>query len=201
MSFNLKINWVGYALVVLIAIICYRIYRESDTFNLKCIISGVDGNKYCVRERNKLELAADRLADVNAGMHRLVEHLKTTYPDRANVKRLVKGYNPKQIYETLPTSEFTAYSQNKGEKMAFCLNDEKNSDNLIDPNTLMFVALHELSHIATESVGHKDEFWDNFKFLLGEAGQIGIYEQTDYKKKPVRYCGMDINDNPFFDWK
>lgn len=27
--------------------------------------------------------------------------------------------------ETLPTSEYTAYSQNKGEKLAFCLNKEK----------------------------------------------------------------------------
>ena len=87
-------------------------------FNLKCIISGVDGKKYCVRERSKLELAADRLATVNTKMSKLVEHCFKTYPDRENIKRLKKGYNPKKIMETLPTSEFTAFSQNKGEKMA-----------------------------------------------------------------------------------
>jgi len=190
---------VGYVLIGLLLVICLKIYQESDTFNLKCIISTVDGKQYCVRERSKLSLAADRLATVNQKMTKLVKHCQETYPDRDNVTRLVAGYNPRQIYETLPTSEFTAYSQNKGEKMAFCLNKEKNEDNLIDPNTLMFVALHELSHIATKSIGHKDEFWQNFKFLLGEADKVGIYKLTDYKKQPARYCGMTINDNPFYD--
>jgi hypothetical protein len=195
----MKINYCGYALIVLLLYICLKIYQESDMFNLKCIISGVDGKKYCVRERQKLELAADRLANVNEKMNKLVVHCFKKYPDRENVQRLKNGYNPKKIMETLPTSEYTAYSQNKGEKMAFCLNKEKDGNQLIEPNTLCFVALHELSHIATKSIGHKDEFWNNFKFLLTEASKIGIYEQVDYKKKPARYCGTDINDNPFFD--
>ena len=192
-------NYLGYAFIALLIIVSMKIYQDSDTFNLRCIISDVDGKKYCVRERNKLVLAADRLATVNQKMGKLVEHCKKTFPNRENVKRLCKGYNPKQIYETLPTSEYTAYSQNKGEKMAFCLNKEKNGDKLIDPNTLTFVALHELSHIATESIGHGEEFWTNFKFLLGEASKINIYKQVDYKKHPARYCGTDITDNPHYD--
>ena len=195
----MKINLCGYALIALLLYICLKIYQESDVFNLKCIVSNVDGKKYCVRERQKLELAADRLAHVSQKMTELVDYCAKTYPDRENIKRLKKGYNPKKIMETLPTSEYTAYSQNKGEKMAFCLNTEKEGNQLIDPNTLTFVALHELAHIATKSIGHKDEFWNNFKFLLGEASKIGIYKQVDYKKKPARYCGTDINDNPFFD--
>jgi hypothetical protein len=196
----MKINIIGYALIILLIYISLKIYQESDAFNLKCIISDVDGKKYCVRERSKLTLAADRLATVNEKLSKLVKHCKKEFPERENVTRLVEGYNPKKIYETLPTSEFTAYSENKGEKLAFCLNTEKNGDNLIDPNTLTFVAIHELAHIATKSVGHKDEFWSNFKFLLGEAAKINIYVQTDYKKKPVRYCGMNINDNPYYDF-
>lgn len=195
----MKMNYLGYAFIILLLIVCLKIYQDSDTFNLKCIISDVDGKKYCVRERSKLVLAADRLATVNQKMGKLVEHCRVNFPHRENVTRLCKGYNPKQIYETLPTSEYTAYSQNKGEKMAFCLNKEKNGDQLIDPNTLTFVALHELSHIATKSVGHGEEFWRNFKFLLGEASKINIYQQIDYKKKPARYCGTDITDNPHYD--
>ena len=195
----MNLNLCGYALIALILYICVKIYQESDMFNLKCIVSTVDGNKYCVRDRSKLVLAADRLANVNKSMHTLVEHCYKTYPTRENIKRLKKGYNPKKIMETLPTSEYTAYSENKGEKIAFCLNKEKEGNQLIDPNTLTFVAIHELSHIATKSIGHKDEFWDNFKFLLGEASKIGIYDQVDYKKKPQQYCGTTINDNPYFD--
>jgi hypothetical protein len=196
----MKVNIIGYCFIILLLYICIKIYKESEAFNLKCIISDVDGKKYCVRERSKLTLAADRLAIANQKMQKLVNHCKEKYPERKNIKKLVEGYNPKQIYETLPTSEFTAYSENKGEKLAFCLNTEKNGNNLIDHNTLTFVAIHELAHIMTTSIGHKDEFWTNFKFLLGEAEKINIYKQTDYKKNPVRYCGMTISDNPYYDY-
>ena len=125
--------------------------------------------------------------------------MNDTLPDDNRVKRLVAGFNPKAIRETLPTSELTAYSENKGEKIAVCLNTTKNGDTLIDPNTLLFVAIHELSHIMTKSIGHKQEFWQNFKFMLENAKASNIYQPIDYKKTPKEYCGMTINDNPFFD--
>jgi|TARA_B110000967_G_scaffold197423_1_gene229149 hypothetical protein len=196
----MKINILGYILIVFVFIIAYRILQESEYLNLKCIISQVDGNKYCVRERSKLTLAVDLLANITVNMNKLVKYLDEKYPDRENVKRLVKGYNPKTITETLPTSEYTAYSENKGEKIAFCLNTEKkDGSRLIDENTLMFVALHELSHVASKSIGHTDEFWNNFKFLIKEAETISIYNPEDYKKNSKRYCGTNIVDNPYFD--
>tara|TARA_B100001287_G_scaffold235848_1_gene208157 strand:+ start:24301 stop:24834 length:534 start_codon:yes stop_codon:yes gene_type:complete len=175
-------------------------YFTSDEFQLKCIVSTVDGNKYCVRERARVQEAADMLAKVNKKCKSLVDYVNEKYGDQENVKRLVNGYNPKRISETLPTSEYTAYSENKGEKLAFCLNKKKQEEsNMIDEHTLMFVAIHELSHIATKSIGHKTEFWDNFKFLLENAKDAGIHSPRDYKKKPVEYCGMDIKDNPYYD--
>ena len=189
----------GFILICLIVILSYRIYRDSDLFHLKCIISNIDGNTYCVRERSKLELAADKLAKVNQNMKSLVEHCKNNFNSEERIKRLTEGFNPKKITETLPTSEFTAYSENKGEKIAFCLDTEKNNKGrLIDLNTLTFVAIHELSHVATKSVGHTPEFWANFKFLLEEAEKINIYKPVDYSKNPKKYCGMEINDNPYF---
>ena len=62
----------------------------------------------------------------------------------------------------------------------------------------MFVAIHELSHIATESIGHTTEFWKNFKFLLKESVDIKIYKPEDYNKTPREYCGMSIKDNPYY---
>lgn len=194
------IDNIGYLLIFFILIISIKIYLESDAFQLKCIISSVDGNKYCVRERAKLELASNKLANVTKKLKELVLHMGKSFPDRSNVMRLVNGFNPKKISETLPTSEYTAYSENKGEKIAFCLNTEKNGNTLIDDNTLLFVGIHEISHIATESVGHTNEFWNNFKFLLQEAEKINIYTPVDYKKKPQKYCSMSITDNPYFDY-
>ena len=96
-------------------------YSESELWTLKCIVSSVDGHKYCVRERMRLQEAADLLATVTNRCKELVEYLKEKYPNNKDVQRLVKNFNPKAISETLPTSELTAYSENKGEKMAFCL--------------------------------------------------------------------------------
>ena len=188
-----------YIFITFILFLCLRIYYESDAFNLKCIIASKDGNTYCVRERQKLELAANLLAEVTEKCKKMVGYLKEKYPDDSRVKRLVEGFNPKKISETLPTSELTAYSENKGEKIAFCLNTTKEGDKLIDINTLTFVALHELSHIMTESIGHKQDFWQNFKFILENAKEANIYQPIDYKNKPKQYCGMTINDNPYYD--
>jgi hypothetical protein len=146
-----------------------------------------------------MELAANLLADATQKMKDIVTYLKEKQPNDPRTKRLSEGFNPKKISETLPTSELTAYSENKGEKLAFCLNTTKEGNKLIDINTLTFVALHELSHIMTESVGHKQEFWQNFKYLLENAKEAGIYNPVDYKKNPQEYCGMKINDNPYFD--
>ena len=195
----LKQELFTYIVIACILFLCIKIYYESDAFQLKCIISSVDGNRYCVRERAKMQLAADLLAKVTQKCKILVEYMKQKYPDDDRVKRLVKGFNPTKISETLPTSEFTAYSEDKGKKVAFCLDKTKPASQLIALNTLTFIALHELSHITTKTWQHKREFWENFKFVLINAVDIGIYEPVDYKKKPEPYCGMDITDNPYFD--
>lgn len=193
-------DFLSYVLIFLIIIISYRMYKNSDMFQLKCIVSDIDGRKYCVREREKIDLAADRLANVNQKLIKLVNYCYENFPDDERVQRLREKFNPKKIVETLPTSEYTAYSENKGEKLAFCLDKKRNStDNLIDINTLTYVAIHELSHICSISVGHTPEFWDNFKYLLIQAKKIGIYNPIDYKKNPGEYCGMDITDNPYYD--
>ena len=190
----------GYFFLLCILGLCLYIYFSSDDFQLKCIVSGVDGNKYCVRERNKIQEASDLLATTTKKCKELVAYVSKKYPDKENVKQLVKNFNPQKIMETLPTSSFTAYSENKGEKIAFCLNVKKNEnkENLIDEHTLMFVAIHEISHVMTKSIGHKSEFWGNFKFMLENAKEAGIHEPIDYSKSPQEYCSMKISDNPYF---
>ena len=194
-----KMSLSGWVLAIFVACIALKMYFESDAFNLKCIVSDVDGNKYCVRERAKLQLAADLLANTTQKLKELVVYLGKTYPDRVNCKRLVENFNPQTVKEILPTSEYTAYSENKGEKLAFCTTTTKKGDKLIDPNTLMYVAIHELGHLMTKSIGHTQEFWQNFKFLLQNAVKIKIYNPVNYKKKNKAYCGMKITDNPLFD--
>ena len=197
-----KEDILGYVIIILILFISYKIYRDSDIFQLKCIVSTVDGEKYCVRERKNVQAASDLLARITEKMTALVEILDDKYPEssgKENIRRLVKKFNPKKIVETLPTSEYTAYSENKGQKIAFCLNKKKeDNDNLIDENTLMFVALHEMAHVASKSIGHNTEFWNNFEFLIEEGEKIKIYNPIDYSKQNAEYCGMTITSSPYF---
>jgi hypothetical protein len=187
-------------LIMVIGGIIYVYFKNNDDFQLKCIVSGVDGNKYCVRDRKRMQESADLLANATNSCRKLVDYMGEKHADKENVKRLVAGFNPQKIMETLPNSVHTAYSENKGEKIAFCLNKKKNKnmDDLIDEHTLTFVAIHELSHVMTKSIGHKSEFWENFKFLLENAKEAGIHEPIDYSKEPAEYCSMEIKDSPYY---
>tara|TARA_Y100000992_G_C21257753_1_gene489485 strand:+ start:519 stop:1118 length:600 start_codon:yes stop_codon:yes gene_type:complete len=197
MKFDFIVNIL---LLIIIILIFYFYFLNHDSVHLKCIISNIDGMEYCVRRRKDEEKAADLLANTINKCKKLVQYMKEKYPDKENVKRLVNGFKETKIKETLPTSKFKAYSENKGKSLAFCLNvDGENDEHLIDDNTLLFVALHEISHIMTVSIGHKDEFWDNFKFVLENAKEAGIHKPSDYKKNPKEYCGMKITDNPYYD--
>ena len=204
----MDVEWWEYIVyLIFIVVVVYAAYAfyEKMGFQLKCVVSDVNGTKYCVRDRNKVKDAVNLLARTTENCKKLIEHLKTKYEGQNDyrVERLASKFNPDKIMETLPTSQYTAYSENKGEKLALCLNADKKgdegNDKLIDEHTLMFVALHELSHIATKSIGHKTDFWDNFKFLLQEAEDAGIHKPKDYSSEgSAEYCGMEIKDNPYF---
>jgi hypothetical protein len=195
----MKLNIWAIAVGFLVIYIAYKLYSDSDFLHLKCAVSDVDGNSYCVRDRETFDNAVDLLAYNTQKMKKLVASMDSKYPHDPNVRRLVQGFNPQKIVETLPTSEHTAYSENKGEKLAFCLNAEEDNDkNLIDANTLFFVSAHEMAHIATKSVGHTPEFWANFKLILENAVEDKLYTPVDYSKKPKSYCGMEITDSPLF---
>jgi len=170
-------EWFFYFVVIAVIFVCGYMYFEKSDFQLKCIVSTTDGNKYCVRETAKIKESAELLAKVTQKCKKLVKYVGEKHPDNDYVRRLVKGFNPQKVMEALPTSEYTSYSQNKGEKIAFCLNKEKGGVELIDEHTLTFVAIHELSHVGTKSFGHKTEFWENFKFLLG-GGEGRRYPRT-----------------------
>ena len=63
--------------------------------------------------------------------------------------------------------------------------DDENENGIWDDNTIIFVAIHELSHIMTPETGHTPLFWDNMKYLLEKASSQGIYMPIDYSQSPV----------------
>ena len=80
-----------------------------------------------------------------------------------------------------------------------CIRNKKTANQeIININTLMFVALHETAHLMTKSVGHPPEFWENFRILINIAidPNVGVYKEVDFNLYPEPYCGMTINSVP-----
>jgi hypothetical protein len=174
----------------------------GGNFPTTIITSSVDGKKYRVRDMPDKQHAADLMARLRLRLMNLCEQLEKKYPDKPQVKQMVKNFraDPSRFIESTPDSEHTSYSVNKGESIHMCLRQRDGPDeSLVDENVMTFVALHELSHVCTESVGHGPDFWNNFGWLLKEAEALGLYHYTDFSAHPVGYCGVYITDSPRYD--
>ena len=186
-------------LILVIIAVCGLVYLAYDTYALgevESVISTFDNRSYIVRSLPDKQEAANLLAEIRDRSMQLISHLNKSLPNDERTKRLVKGFNPDAISEGADNAKYTSYSVNKGEKIVFCIRARDETLALVDINTMMFVALHEISHIATVSIGHTDEFWETFKWVLEQSIDIGIYKQIDYKKDPIKYCGVNITSSP-----
>lgn len=110
-------------------------------------------------------------------------------------KRLVANYNTDAISENTPDSAYTSYSENKGQRIVFCIRAKK-TNKMVDLNTMMFVGIHELAHLMTRSIGHTDEFWENMRILLRISIRLGVYDCKNYNVESQDYCGTKITDTP-----
>jgi hypothetical protein len=117
------------------------------------------------------------------------------------IRRVKSNYRPLNVRENVPSvfNKDTSYTINKGDVFSLCLRFVSDKDNFHDFNTIMFVALHELSHLFSETYGHNKEFWTNFKFILQQAIGINVYTPLNYKYNKTPYCGIMITYNPFYD--
>ena len=182
-------------LSVLVLFTILNKFKEDK--DITTIISKKDNRKYIVRKLSDAEKAADKLSEINSYILSLIKSLenKENNDYTGNVKTLINRYNPDTLSETGKDAEYTSYSVNKGQKISICIRNKDNS--FIDNNTVIFVVIHELAHVMTDSIGHTEEFWDNMKYLLEKAEEINIYTPQDYNTNPVNYCGMEINSTPY----
>jgi predicted metal-dependent hydrolase len=185
-------------LIAIIVIIIY-LFLFHNKKNV-VLVEGRENNKYLVYNDKNKENSALLLGDVINNMFKLKDYLYTNidkYPEFTDyIKQLHRNLNKDRslIYENDPTSNLTSFSVNKGEEIAFCLKSKK-TGNLHQINLIMYVALHEMAHIACPEIGHGDLFKKIFKFLTEIAIEIGIYTLDNYDSNPVEYCGMMLSSN------
>jgi predicted metal-dependent hydrolase len=190
----MEINIEGFIIIIATIIGIYYIYNYYANYGLITVKSNVDNKEYIVQIKDDSLEAANLIAKIREKLVILMEHLEKSYGKNDNrIKQLKKNFRPDRLKEGVTTPGYTSYSINKGEQIILCL---RNNDKLVDINTLFFVVLHEFAHLATESIGHTEEFWDNFRWILEEAINIGLYIKQDFKIKNVEYCGMSISSSP-----
>ena len=203
------------ALVIALIIIVIYFYFSNRKEFVK-VKSNHDGMYYNVLEdyKNKQD-TADTMAKVNTKMLQFLAHLKEKYhvnmidpppPQilaneraRQTAVRIVRNYDFEKLFETHPTGKNgTSYTIEKGQELHMCVRG-KDDLKLHDEHDIMFVALHELAHIGNPTWGHKKDYWEVFKFVLGEAKEAGVHDPRDYRNDPIVYCGLTVDYNPYYD--
>lgn len=190
---------VNYLIGMLIIIaMCLLGYTHIEHLSNEVIYvkSSIDNNEYLVRNLHNKDDAANILAKLRLKLEKICKIMKEKYPTDDSVTRMNERFNPSNITESGKNNQYTSYSVNKGEKIVFCIRQKDEDESLVDENTISFVAIHELAHIMTKSVGHTTEFWDNFKRLLKEAIEHKLYIKEDYSSNPKEYCGIKVSDSP-----
>jgi wobble nucleotide-excising tRNase len=158
-------------------------------------VKASDGRSYKVQNLPDKEEAAERMSEIRTNLQKIIEHVKQ-YQEEP-YRRLVERFNPDVLEENDLGAQSTSYSENKGQKIVVCLRDKTQAPfPLVELNIVMFVLIHEMAHLMTFSVGHTPEFWTNFRKLLHESIQCGVYRAENYTKNPVQYCGMTISESP-----
>jgi len=173
-------------------------YFKGSKYPVSLTQSTIDQEHYLVRNLPDKQEAADRLARVRQKILILRKYLEQTHGGKPFVKQLLNNFDcsAARFSESTPDAQYTSYSVNKGEKVFMCLRQRDDKEHLVDENIILFVALHEMSHVGTSSIGHTPEFWNHFAWVLEQAEHVNIYKYTDFAAHPVEYCGVHITDSP-----
>jgi len=98
------------------------------------------------------------------------------------INNLVPGINSKiKIFKGNKS-----YTINK-KTVYLCLEDQ--NGNYYNLNILVYVLLHEISHVLCKSIGHNEEFQSIFDKLLSKAEEKGYYDPS--QKIPNDYCNYN----------
>jgi len=196
-------------LILLILFVILYFFTSTFIYNENTYVeSDLDNNKYLIRRRKKntnyLKKSANTLAEINKRINTLIDHLIKKYENDPSknyfIKKLRENYNYNILSEAAIDNRYTTYTIDK-QDMHICLRTRDNSENLYDINLLMYVILHELSHLCNYNIngypiqGHGEEFKNIFKLLVSEAMILDIYKYDDYTTNPQEYCGIIISTN------
>jgi predicted metal-dependent hydrolase len=166
------------------------------------IKSNIDGSYYLVRNVPDKQEASNTLARIRQNIINLSDYLYFNINDvkikkyKKYIIRLQQRVRDIVILESEHDSIYTSYSVNKGEQIIFCLRSRKTPENLHDLNLMMYVVLHEISHVACPIYdNHGPLFREIFSFITTTAVNMGLYKKIDFATNNTEYCGLNITDS------
>jgi predicted metal-dependent hydrolase len=189
-------------IIIIFLIILYIIKKKYKFINDNLVLEKAtfDGKYYQVLEKNNSSITANIIAKIKYNMKTIIDYLKENiakYPEKEYaINNLYNRTKNIDIIERPDDSDeyITSYTLNKGEQMVLCLRS-KLLNEIHDFNIIFYVVLHEMAHIASNNIGHDEEFKSNFIFLLKIAIALKLYKEVNYEKYPVKYCGMEVSEN------
>jgi predicted metal-dependent hydrolase len=198
-------------ILLILIILILGVFYWYNYGKMTYIKSPIDNNFYMVRDLSDKYTAVNLLATMRLNIIKLKDHLNskknTDYKEyKQYIEQLSNRINDVTISESRGNEDVkdengenkeivTSYSVNKGEELVFCLRSRKEMNIFHTINILMYVILHEISHIACPEYGHGSLFKKIFAFFTKTAMSLKIYEYDDYSKSPKEYCGIYLNDS------
>jgi hypothetical protein len=183
-------------LIILFACLTYK-KLISYLYSVQ-VKSSIDGKYYTVRDIPGKQETADTLAIINQKIKVLFAFLKTKEckecsSNEHNINLLLDNYNMGSLSENIELQD-TSFTINKQE-INLCLATRDSHNKIYDINKLMYIVVHELSHVGCKSIGHTEEFKIFFQFLAKQSVKCGVLKYTDYSKNNEEYCGIQLTNN------
>lgn len=186
-------------LILFILILICVIFLRYGIEALENRYSNVSKKSYYIREElPNSDETADVIGKLELFIDKFIAYLDSKSPNDKRVKRLKDRLYDVKIEESPMEKDVSSYTINKGELISMCVRHKKKNKNFHDYQTLLFVLIHELAHVASISKGHNREFMTNFKFLLEHAVESKMYYAQDYSNSPITYCGVKVTNNPYY---
>lgn len=176
------------AFMVALLLATYLMLRPSD---MALVRSSLTGKEYAVKKAPDAQTMADRLAELEHRLRRLLDGGATLAPGDERLDAIRRRWDG-TLSEVQAAGE-VAFSIDKS-SISVCLRDSRGV--IEDLNTSMFVLLHELAHVATADYGHSPQFWANMQFLLELAEALGLYVYENYDAAATTFCGHPLGASP-----
>ena len=193
-----------YLIFIIITIIAILVFSKISNYIYYLPVKGYDGNTYylnkCDNCDTELSESANMLAKINENILILIGYLRKNEPSNKVTIFLHNHYSPNLLYETIPETQYTSYTEDK-RKIHLCLRTRDENKKIYNINLLMYVMLHELAHFSNFNdyglpiIGHGKEFKEKFYFLVDNAIKAKVYVFDDYSENNQNYCGLNLKTN------